>query len=237
MTFLKLSSLVLLFVATIGSSASASCSKASVSGVWGFQIGTAIGQFTADGRGDVTAGSLIINQHGTILKETFTGTYSVASGCTGSLAIKATGIGTVTVNFVLDNSNKGAQMIDTTTGSVADGIGSVEGGTCGVSEAAGSYAALLLGKTTTAKIAYVAQVILDGRGNVSGTGTFDLSGVIHVASLTGTYTEGPNCEGSIRMTPEGLTAMNFDFIVVNAGKELLLLETDSDASVAGNMQR
>jgi hypothetical protein len=31
--------------------------------------------------------------------------------------------------------------------------------------------------------------------------------------------------------------MNFDFIVVNAGKELLLLETDSDASVAGNMQR
>jgi hypothetical protein len=78
---------------------------------------------------------------------------------------------------------------------------------------------------------------MDGKGNVSGTGTFDVGGASLVTTISGTYTEGSNCTGTIRMTPKGSSTLNFAFVVVNAGKELLLVDTDSNASVAGNMQR
>jgi hypothetical protein len=71
----------------------------------------------------------------------------------------------------------------------------------------------------------------------SGSGTFDVGGTIRTASITGTYTEAANCTGTIEMTPKGSTTLNFAFVVVNAGKELLLVETDSNAAVAGNMQQ
>ena len=241
MRFLKLSSIVLLFVTGIAAgSASAVCSNATVTGVWGYQIVTAVGQFTADGKGNITAGSQTVNQNGTVLKQTFTGKYSVGAACTGSLALNFTGGGSATAKFVLDNSNKGAQIIDTTPGIVAAGTGFSEGTvTCGLSGKKATLAVLLLGKIINPKtpIAYVAQVALDGKGNVSGSGTFDVGGTIRTANITGTYTEIANCTGTIEMTPKGSTTLNFAFVVVNAGKELLLVETDSNSAVAGNMQQ
>lgn len=217
----------------------AACTNATVVGVWGFQIGTAIGQFTADGNGHITAGSDTVNQHGTVLKQTFTGTYSVAANCTGKITFNITGGGTVTASFVLDNGNKGAQIIVTTPGTVAEGAGAAEGTvTCGLSGIRQQFAALLLGQIIGgSSIAYVAQITLDGNGNVSGSGTFDVGGTFRVTTITGTYTETSNCKGTIHLMPTGSSALNFAFVVVNAGKELLLVETDSNASVAGNMQR
>jgi hypothetical protein len=171
---------------------------------------------------------------------TFTGRYSVAGNCTGKLTLNITGGGTITANFVLDNANKGAQIIDTTPGTVAEGTGFPEGTVaCGLSGKKTTFAALFLGKIRhTASIAYVAQLVLDGKGDVSGSGTFDVGGTFHVApSITGTYTETSNCNGTIQMTPQGSNTLNFAFVVVNAGKELLLVETDSNASVAGYMQQ
>jgi hypothetical protein len=235
MSFLKQSCIVLFFVASIVvGSASALCSKASLTGVWGYQVGTAVGQFTADGNGNITKGSQVVHHKGTIQTQTFTGTYLVASTCTGSLTLKFTGNVTVTANFVLDNGNKGAQIIDTTPGEFAEGIGVAEGATCGLT---GTFAALLLGKSGTSPIAYVAQVILDGKGKVSGTGTFDVGGAVHNTPFTGSYAETSNCNGTIQMKPTGVGTLNFFFVVVNAGKELLLVEIDPSASVAGNMQR
>jgi hypothetical protein len=217
----------------------AACTDATVIGVWGFQVGTAVGQFTADGTGKITAGDDTVNQNGKVIKQTFTGMYSVAANCTGKLTLNITGGGTVTANFVLDNGNKGAQIIDTTAGTVAEGPGAAEGTvTCGLSGTTQNFAALLLGKIIGgSSIAYVAQVVLDGKGNVSGTGTFDVGGAYLVTSIAGTYTESSNCTGTIHMTRNGSSTLNFAFVVVNAGKELLLVDTDSNASVAGYMQR
>ena len=238
MNLLKLSAGILLFVTAMAAgSASATCSKASVTGVWGFQIGTAIGQFKADGIGNITAGTLIVNQAGT-LKETFAGTYTVGSACTGSLSLKLSTGGTATANFVLDNLNKGAQFIDTTPGVTAEGPGASKGTvTCGLTGTAETFAALLLGRASGNQIAYVAQLILDGKGHVSGAGTFVVAGTARVTTIAGTYTESSSCIGNIHITPSGLSTLNFAFVVVNGGNELLLLETDSNASVAGNMQR
>jgi len=216
----------------------AACTKASFTGVWGFQIGTAVGQLTSDGNGHITAGSDTVNQNGTVISQTFTGTYTVVTNCTGKLTLNFTGGGSTTASFVLDNANKGAQIVDTTAGASAEGAAVAQGTvTCGLTGTKQTFAALLLGQTTTALVDYVAQVVLDGAGHVTGSGTFDVGGTAHAATITGTYTENANCTGTIQMTPKGLSTLNFAFVVVNAGSELLLVETDSTASVFGNMQR
>jgi hypothetical protein len=100
------------------------------------------------------------------------------------------------------------------------------------------FAADLFGKIpNTGSIAYVAQVILDGRRNVSGAGTFDVNGAIVTASIAGTYTENANCTGTLMITPRGLGTLHFNFVVVNLGNEILLIETDANTVVAGNMQQ
>jgi hypothetical protein len=235
MTLLKISSVVLLFAALVGS-ASAVCTNTNVVGVWGFQLGTAVGQFTADGNGNITSGSATVNSNGTVTTGTFTGTYSVAKNCTGSATFNITGDGTWLVNFVLDAGKKGAEIILIQSGTTAQGRGLARGVvTCGLTGKKQTLAANLLGKIpNTGPISYVAQVILSGTGKVSGSGTFDVNGVIVTAPITGTYTENADCTGTLQITPTGLSTLNFAFVAAAAGKEILLIETDN-AAVAGYM--
>lgn len=222
----------------IGDRCVAACTNASFTGVWGFQIGTGVGQLTSNGSGKITAGSDTVNQNGTILHQTFTGTYSVAANCTGTLTLSFTGGGTATANFVLDNGHAGAQIIETTPGASAEGTAAAKGTvTCGLTGTSVTYAGLFLGQNTVGLVDYVTQLGLDGSGHVTGSGTFDVGGTMHAVTVTGTYTEATGCKGTIKITPKGLSALNFAFVVVNSGKELLLIETDSTASVFGNMQQ
>jgi len=217
--------------------ASATCSNATLNGVWGFIVGAAVGQFTADGKGNLTNGSQTVSQNGVIKTQTFTGTYSVSTNCTGHVTANITGGGTATANIVADDGNKGLQVIDTISGGVAAVFSLAQGVvTCGFTGKKATFAANLIGKIPgKGPIAYVAQVILDGNGNVSGTGTFDVNGTIVTAPFNGTYTESANCTGTARFTPSGFSTLNFHFVVVNAGKEILLLETDTNTVVGGYM--
>jgi hypothetical protein len=67
--------------------ASATCSKATLNGVWGYEVGSAVGHFTADGQGNITSGSQTVSENGVIERQTFTGTYSESKNCTGSVTI------------------------------------------------------------------------------------------------------------------------------------------------------
>jgi len=239
MKFLKMSSAVLLFAAALATPRASACTNATMTGVWGYEVGSAVGQFRLDGAGNLT-GSQTVSQNGTIVTQTYTGTYSVKTNCTGSITLHFTNGKTGHVNFVLDEANKGVQIIETDTGTLAEGPGLAEGTvTCGLTGVKHTFAALLLGKITTkGPIAYVAQVILDGTGKVSGAGTFNVNGtIVPAASFTGTYTENAACTGTMRITPTGLSTLNFDLVVVNSGKEILLVETDTGTVVAGNMQQ
>jgi hypothetical protein len=229
---------VLVTMIAIGpASASAACNDATMTGVWGYQVGPGVGLFTADGNGHLTAGSQTASQNGVILTQTFTGTYSVSANCTGSITINYTGGGSSHANFVIDDSKKGAQIIGTDSGVVAGGPGLVQG-TCGITALKGTFAANLFGKINGAGgIAYVAQLILDGHGKVSGSGTFVVNGTITAAPITGTYTEKSNCTGTIKITASGFGTLNFYFVSVSVGKTLLLVETDPNTIIVGSMQQ
>jgi hypothetical protein len=47
----------------------------------------------------------------------------------------------------------------------------------------------------------------------------------------------PTAPDPLKITPSGLSALNFNFVVVNLGKEILLIEADNNTIVAGNMQK
>lgn len=228
--------LVFMTIVAVGSSF-ATCTDLTVNGVWGFWLGAAAGQFTADGTGHITAGSATISESGTILNITFTGTYSVAKNCTGSMNLNIKGGGTETLNFVLDQANKGVQLISTVSGNNDLGFGAAEGTfTCGLTGVKKTYAAFLIGKinSSNTKVDYVMQLILNGTGKVSGSGTFDVGGTISTGSISGTYTENSNCLGTMTITGGGVT-LNLDFDVAAAGKEVFAIESDNNTSVAGFM--
>jgi len=249
MNFEKQCAVVLVFVIMIavGQAFAASCSDATLKGVYGLIFsgvggdGTpraVVGQATADGQGNLS-GTVTKSKDGTIVTITSTGTYSVAKNCTGSVTFVDEDGETRDVNFVLDNGNKGLQAIQTDSGRVISGFALAEGAAvCGENGKKQTLAANLSGSVNgVGPVAYVEQVILDGKGNVSGNGIFSLDGTIYKVPITGTYTENADCTGSAQITPQGLSTLNFNFVVVNVGKEILLIETDTDTIVCGNMQR
>jgi hypothetical protein len=219
--------------------ASATCSDATLKGVWGYQVGAAVGHFTTDGLGNITSGSQTVSENGVIKTQTYTGTYAVSKNCTGGVTINFTGGGSSTAKFVADDGNKGLQIIDTISGVVAGGLGLAQGvATCGLTGKKATFAANLFGAIVNAgPIAYVAQVILDGKGKVSGSGTFDVNGTIVTAAIKGSYTENSDCTGTIQMKLPRSITLNFNSVVANSGKEILLVETDANTIVAGSMQQ
>ena len=94
----------------------------------------------------------------------------------------------------------------------------------------------IVGLTGSAVEDTVGQVTLDGKGNISGTETFSMDGVPASLAVTGTYTESSNCTGTLQITPTGGSAQNFNTVVVNSGRKLLLIETDSNTGTAGNAE-
>jgi hypothetical protein len=240
MNFQKFCFATLLFATIIAvGPASATCSDATLKGVWGYQVGAAVGHFTSDGQGNITSGSQTVSENGTIKAQTYTGTYTVRKNCTGGVTVKFTGGGSSTSNFIVDDTNKGLQVINTVSGGVAGGFGLAQGtATCGLIGKKAIFAANLFGGiVNVGPIDYLAQVILSGTGKVSGSGTFDVNGTIVSATITGTYTENSDCTGTIQMKLPRSITLNFNSIVVNGGKEILLIETDPNTVVAGSMQQ
>jgi len=106
---------------TVGLAASAhagnfSCSLASAAGNWsltdqGTVVGvgprTAVGTFTLDGAGHLTNGVATSSLNGSIVDETFSGTYTVKRNCTGTLNVTIYSSGTeifaVTLNTAFDD--------------------------------------------------------------------------------------------------------------------------------------
>jgi hypothetical protein len=226
---------------------SATCSVASLNGVYGFinagyettptHPSIAVGQITYDGKGNVS-GALTHSNGGTISTLTFTGTYLVSKDCAGG-TVETQSDGEVIHNNFVIGRNKGTQFIRADPTQIRTGFTLAQGpSTCGLTGVQETFAVNLIGSGTgTNPVAYVGQATLDGGGNVLGSGTLSFDGTLTTGPLSGTYTENAvDCSGTMRVTPFGGTPANFNFVVVNAGKELLMIETDSGTTVSGTLQ-
>ncbi|HYE66874.1 MAG TPA: hypothetical protein VD966_14890 [Pyrinomonadaceae bacterium] len=85
-------------------------------------------------------------------------------------------------------------------------------------------------------IAAAGRVVSDGRGNLSGSYTQSLSGVIIEGNFVGTYAVDSDCTVSATLTgaiaPSSWSA-TLKGVIVNKGEELLLVGTDSGTVITG----
>jgi hypothetical protein len=196
-----------------------------------------LGQLTFDGQGNITSGSWTESDFGTISTGTTTGTYSISKNCTGTLMLNDEDEGGSYFNIYLNAGNKMFQIIQSQP-SNQPGFSLAQGTvTCGLSGKKLVLTTNLVGLVQGTLVAdTVGRVTLDGKGKISGTETFTLNGAVSELAVKGSYTENSNCTGTWHVTPKGGTETNFNTVVVNSGKELLLIQTDSGTVTAGNAQ-
>jgi hypothetical protein len=225
-------------------SASAVCTNATLIGSYGALLygdkvpnyGVTLTHYEADGNGNLR-GMATNSINGTIVINTFTGTYSVSKNCTGSYTLTYQNGQTANANFVIDNGRKGFEIIRTDTGFAKSGFAEAQGTTpCGLTGKRGIFALNVAGSGNgVGAVAAVGQVTLDGKGTLSGNETFSLNGTIYKPSVTGSYTVNSDCTGTAQITVTGFPTSSYNLIVVNAGRGVLVIETDANTIVTGTL--
>ncbi len=222
----------------------ATCSNASLSGTYGFlhdltdSNGTpataAVSQLTFDSTTGTFTGETTASHDGVIVTESTTGTYAVASNCTGT--------GTPT-------GGSPFSIVVTSTGFLAlhlfsEGFAVQQGSpTCTNAGVKGRFGFETTGVfLATGAVAFIGELKLtvnpSGEGVISGhvasseDGTF-----LTFEPVTGSYRVGTDCRGRATITPKGLSEMHFSLVVVDGGNEMLAVETDADTVVSGTLQR
>ena len=176
-----------------------------------------------------------------------TGTYVVASNCTG------TGFptGHNPFSFVVTSAGfLAVEPINLTTGVSTEGFGVKRGAaTCTNAIVEGSFGleatgVFVAGAPVTGPVALIGDLKLtvndSGEGLISG----HLAGsegdtIFHFAGepVTGSYSVAKNCTGTATIQSKSLSEINFSFVVVKDGKEMLAIETDADTVVSGTLRR
>jgi hypothetical protein len=234
-------------IAAVPTAPAASCTNASLKGVFGYvgsglngssEPAASIAQVTFDGAGNAT-GSETGSIDGTIATSSLTGTYQIEKDCTGAISLTNSDDKVEGYNIVFNDSNKGAFLIRTDADHVQSGVAVAQGtATCTNAGVKHTYSMELTGSwISTGQVAMVGQLVLNGKGTISGAATLSLYGtIVNNVSVTGTYSIDSNCTGTMQITPSGESAINLALVIVNADKEMVAVETDTNTIVSGILQ-
>jgi hypothetical protein len=236
--------IVLVTFALSSAAGAATCSNASLSGTYGFlhdgtdsngtPLTAAVSQITFDSTAGTFTGETKASHDGVIATFSFSGTYAVASNCTGT----GTPAGGNPFSFVVTSTGFLAlhlfsegfavkQGSPTCTNAGVKGRFGFE--TTGVFLATGAVA--LIGELKL-KVDPSGEGVISGRVASSEDGTF-----LAFEPVTGSYKVGRDCRGRATITPKGLSEMHFSIVVVDGGNEILAVETDANTVVSGTLQR
>lgn len=234
-------------MAAVPTASAANCTNASINGVYGvvssglngsLQPAAGINQVTVDGAGNAT-GSAIKSINGTIVTYTLTGTYQIKKNCTGTATWTNQDGEVEHDNLVLNNGDKGAFLIQTDANHVQSSVVVAQGAaTCTNAGVKHTYSVELTGSVTSVgQVAMAGQLVLNGTGSISGKATLSLNGnIVNAVPVTGTYSISSNCTGTAQITPSGQSAINLALVVVDADKEMMAVETDTNTIVSGILQ-
>jgi hypothetical protein len=224
------------------------CSNASLSGTYGFlhdstdsngtPASAAVTQITFDSTTGTFTGQQTASHDGVIVTGPLTGTYTVASNCTG------TGIPAGGSPFSIVVTSTGFLAVHP----LAEGFAVRQSPrACTNAEVQGSFGfettgLFLAGAPATGPVAFIGELKLtvnsSGKGVISGHAAgSEGDTALAFAPVTGSYKVDKDCTGTATITPEGQPEMHFSFVVVDCGKELLAVETDPDTIVSGTLQR
>jgi hypothetical protein len=239
---------------TTPESAVIGCTNASLSGTYGFLHGgtaaagtptTSLTQITFDPTTATFTAVDISSHDGVITTEPLAGTYKVASNCTAEDEFTIGG----GISFVVTSTGfvAGAGPRE---GATAAGFGVKQGSaTCTNAGVEGSFGfeatgVFVAGAPVTGPVAIIGElkftVTHAGEGLISGNLAGSEDGALfHFVGepVTGSYSVSTDCMGAVTIKSKGLPEMNFSFVVVDGGKEMLAIETDANTVVSATLQR
>jgi hypothetical protein len=199
---------------------------------------TSIYQVTADGKGKVT-GLETKDFDGSNAMTTLSGTYTINPNCTGTTVFKNENGQTEHYRLVLNDSNNGAFLFQTDSGTVQTAVAVAQGtiATCSDTTMARTYSFELSGVIPGGRqVALAGQLVLKEK-EVSGgetgsiTGSLDLSndGIITPSSVTGRYSVNSNCTATMSITFSGANTIDLILVLVDGGAKALAIDIDDDA--------
>lgn len=236
----------------------ATCSNSSVTGTYGYlNAGTdssgtptaTLGQLKFESTTGKFTGTLTVSTDGLIQTGSVSGTYAVAPNCT------VTGTSTVEGGrphafSAVVTSTGGVKEVDGHTGVTTGGFALAQGSpTCTDAGLKGSFGFAAEGFFVTGApfrgpVELIAELTFSvnssGEGVISGQLAGSENGQIFTfteETVTGSYSVSPDCQGTATITPKGQSALNFSFVVVEGGKELMAIDTSSDRVVTARFQR
>jgi len=109
---------------------------------------------------------------------------------------------------------------------------------CSLSSITGRYGFALTGwvgaGTTQVPLATSGNLTADGAGKLTGNGISVEGGTIYqLGGLTGTYTVNADCTGTAAIIPKTLPTVNVNLVIVAAGKQLVIIDTDNGSTITG----
>lgn len=106
---------------------------------------------------------------------------------------------------------------------------------CGTATLKGTYGSSQTGTLNGLPFAQVNRVVSDGHGNLTGSGTAVVNGVVSFPSFTATYTVNSDCTGTLTsVSPPGLTQ---NLVIEAGGSEVFFIVTAhpaGPATISGN---
>jgi hypothetical protein len=206
-------------------------------------------QATFDSTTGTFTGEDTENIDGVMVPSSVTATYEVAKDCTVTAQVTLTTGGqseNVNVSFVV--TSKGFLFLFQKPGGISSGFGVKQGSpTCTNTGVEGVFGfettgLFLTGAPATGPVAFIGELKLTvdpaGKGVISGQIAGSEDGTILTFAeepVTGSYRVNMDCRGTATIKPEGQPEMHFSFVVVDDGKEMLVVETDSDSVVNGTL--
>lgn len=250
-----IATIVLAIFACSSAARAETCSNESLRGAYGFAhsatdstgtpVSAAVSQITFDPSTGTFSVDTTSSRDGVISSFSTTGTYAVASNCTGT----GTPMGANAFNFVV--TARGflvSEPFSPTTGFTAEGFAVKQGSSsCTNGRVEGSFGlqttgVFLVGAPTTGAVALVGELKLmvnsSGEGVISGHLAGSEGGTILTFAdepVTGSYKVDKDCTGTATIRPKDQSEMHFSFAVVDCGRELLVLETDDNTVVSGTL--
>lgn len=236
------------------STAGATCSNASLSGTYGFlHSGTAgdgtpiagLSQVTFDPSTGTYTGEDTQSHDGVLTTEPLTATYVVAPNCTVTATVA---VGGLSQNIAFVVTSTGFFSLVERTGVTTEGFAVKQGSrTCTNAGVEGSFGfettgVFLAGAPSTGPVAFLGELkfaVNDSReGEISGHLASSQDGTILTFAdepVTGSYRVATDCTGAATIKPKGGPELHFSLVVVDSGKEMLIIETDADTVVSGTL--
>ena len=247
--------IVFLAAVVLGQSQSQPYNLTSLNGAYAFDIaGSAydlngypdlifeMGMLTADGAGNLTGnGTLSLN--GSIIRRTFTGTYTINPDGTGSMVLYPTFGPNIHADLVLASGGRSVKFVLSDANNALTGTMRTQAQTqvYDVSSMNGGYEFNLTGSAfepdgTRDLITEVGLLTADGHGGLSGSATLSLNGDIIRRTFTGNYTVNANGMGTIVLYPSFGPTIDADMIVYPSGSAVEFVLSDPSNVFAGAMK-